>query len=61
MNKANTALRSALKAAKIPYWRVAEQLGVHENTIVRMMRHELSDSDKVRFLKAISEIKKETA
>lgn len=59
----NTEIRATLKAAKIPYWRIAEKLGVHENTVVRRMRKELSDSDRDSFLKAISEIKaeKETA
>lgn len=60
----NTEIRAVLKAEKIPYWRIADKLGVHENTILRRMRYELSDADRENILRAISEIKadkKETA
>ena len=57
----NTEIRAELKAAKIPYWRIADKLGVHENTIVRRMRKELSEEERKRFHAAIAEIKKETA
>lgn len=55
----NTELRAELKAAKIPYWKIADKLGVHENTVIRLMRHELSCEDRERINKAIAEIKKE--
>ena len=55
----NTEIRAELKAAKIPYWKVAEKLGVHENTIVRRMRTELSEDDRKAFYAAIAEIKAE--
>ncbi len=55
----NTELRAELKAAKIPYWVIAQKLGVHENTIVRRMRTELSDADRKAFYDAIAEIKAE--
>lgn len=57
----NTEIRAELKAAKIPYWKIADKLGVHENTIIRRMRKELSEDDRKRFHAAIAEIKKETA
>ncbi len=59
MQKANTELRAELRAAKIPYWAIAERLGVHENTIIRRMRTELSENDRKAFKKAIAEIKAE--
>lgn len=55
----NSELRAELKAAKIPYWQIAGKLGVHENTIVRRMRTELSDADRKAFYDAIAEIKAE--
>ena len=58
MNMSNTEIRAELKAAKIPYWKIADKLGVHENTIIRRMRKELSNEDKARFNAAIAEIKK---
>lgn len=43
---ANAKIKAELKAAKIPYWKIADKLGVHENTIVRRMRKELCGTDK---------------
>lgn len=56
---ANTEIRTELKAAKIPYWKIAEKLGVHENTIIRRMRRELSEEERKRFYAAIETIKRE--
>ncbi|MBO4867955.1 MAG: hypothetical protein J5582_15550 [Ruminococcus sp.] len=56
---ANKDIRVALKIADIPYWRVAEELGVSENTILRRMRTELTAEDRIKFLAAIDNIKKE--
>ena len=60
---ANAEIRKTLKAEKIAYWQIADELGVHENTVIRRMRHELSEADEKAFLKAISEImsKRKTA
>ena len=55
----NTEIRAELKASKIPYWKIADKLGVHENTIIRKMRKELSAEDRSSFYKAIEAIKKE--
>lgn len=57
----NIEIREQLKAAKIPYWKIADKLGVHENTIVRRMRKELCEADREKIVKAIAELKKETA
>ena len=57
----NAEIRNELKSFGIPYWRIADKLGVHENSIVRKMRHELSAADKEAFMQAISEIKSEKA
>lgn len=55
----NSELRAELKTARIPYWKIAEKLGVHENTVVRRMRTELSEADRKAFYAAIAEIKAE--
>lgn len=57
----NIEIREQLKAAKIPYWKIADKLGVHENTIVRRMRKELCEADREKIVKAIAQLKKETA
>lgn len=54
---ANSEIRTMLKEANIPFWKVADALGCHENTIIRRLRHELSVSDRERFENAIAEIK----
>lgn len=56
---ANADIKQLLKAERIPYWKIAAKMGVHENTILRKLRLELSDSEKQAFKKAISEIKAE--
>lgn len=53
----NVEIKNEMKAAKIPYWKIADVLGVHENTIMRKLRHELTDSDRTRFESAIALIK----
>ena len=53
----NAEIKAEMKAAKIPYWKIADVLGVHENTIMRKLRHELTDSDRTRFESAIALIK----
>ncbi|MBQ1537625.1 MAG: hypothetical protein IIZ73_04815 [Ruminococcus sp.] len=53
----SSEIKEMLKNEKIPYWKIADALGVHENTIVRKLRHELSDVDRERFENAIAEIK----
>ena len=53
----NVEIKAELKAAKIPYWKIADILGVHENTIMRKLRHELTDSDRMCFESAIALIK----
>lgn len=58
---ANTEIREMLKTEHIPYWRIADVLGVHENTVIRRLRKELSPDDRKRFLAAIEQVKKETA
>ena len=48
---------SALKAEKIPIWACAAVIGVHENTLLRKLRFELSDQEKKPIFEAIESIK----
>ena len=60
----NQEIKAKLRAEKIPYWRIAEKLGVHENTVLRKLRSELSEADRAAFETAIDELtaaQKETA
>lgn len=42
-SKANKQIRSQLKSTNIPFWLLAEKIGVHESTIIRWFRTELND------------------
>lgn len=53
--KANLDLRLACKGAGVPLWRVAEVLGVSDQTLYRNWRKELSVSDKKRVLDIIEQ------
>lgn len=56
MTKANQDIREALKAKKIPLWRLGDALGVTEMTVIRKLRHELPAEEKERILKVIAEM-----
>lgn len=56
MGKANQKLRDELTIKHIPFWQLAEQMGVHENTVVRWLRTPLSPETAARVRIAINEI-----
>lgn len=53
MTKANADIRAELKAKSIPVYAIADVLGVHENTVFRRLRHELSEQEKQKFIRII--------
>ena len=53
----NCTVRQAIAAAKLPLWRVADELHCHENTLIRLLRHELSEDQRQRVLDAIERAK----
>lgn len=53
---ANKDVRDALRARKLPQWRLADALGIHEETLSRKLRRELPDDEKARMLSAINQI-----
>ena len=56
MKLANTDIRNLMKEKKIPVYAVAAVMGVHENTVFRRLRVELSDEDKAKFTRIINEL-----
>ncbi|CRK83430.1 hypothetical protein [Neobacillus massiliamazoniensis] len=57
MIKAN---KNVLKAKGfIPYWLISQKLAIHEVTLIRWMRTEMSEEKKLRVLAAIDEVKRE--
>ncbi len=55
----NNEVRKKARAANIPYWKIADKLGVSENTLYRWLRKPLSESKKADVLNAITEIERE--
>jgi hypothetical protein len=53
----NKDLREA--KGKIPAWAIGEKLGIHENSVFRLLRSELSSKKKAEVLAAIEAIKRE--
>ena len=63
MKKANLELREKLKAANIPLWVVAKQIGVHEKTLVCWLRFDLAEfgDRNARVMTAVEKIMQEEA
>lgn len=55
----NKDIREALKASGVKHWRLAEFLGIHENTFVRRLRKEIPDAEKKQIFEAIEKLSKE--
>lgn len=56
MTKANTDIRLLMRKKKVPVYAVGAAMGVHENTVFRRLRIELSDQDKQEFIRIIDEL-----
>lgn len=56
MKKANEDIRTMLKEKKIPVYAVADVLGVHDNTLFRRLRFELSTQEKLKLINIIDEL-----
>ncbi len=57
MEKANTDVRKAAKAARVPLWMVADHLELTETAMTRKLRRELPEEEKAQILAAIQELR----
>lgn len=55
----NPEIRQAKENINVPYWKIAERLGVSENTLLRWMRQELSAAKKETILSEIEKMEDE--
>ncbi|PFR94850.1 hypothetical protein [Priestia megaterium] len=55
--KRNQDIKNAIKNAGLSNWKVAESLGVHENTFYRMLRYELSQEYQEKIMKIIEGVR----
>ena len=60
MIKANADLRAIMRKKKVPVYAIGAALGVHENTIFRRLRFELSEKDKQEIISIIDVIAKQS-
>lgn len=44
---------------KIPLWRIAEKIGIHEKTLIVWLRVEIEHSKMERILSALNQVKEE--
>ncbi len=58
MKVANQDLRTVAKAAKVPLWMIAEELGISEPTMTRRLRRELDSEEQVKIINIVAEIAK---
>ncbi len=57
MGTNNTEIRKAIKDAGLMFWQVADVLGMHDSNFSRLLRKELSTSDRERVLAAVNKAK----
>ena len=58
MAKTNMIIREELKTRGVRHWKLAHELGVSEQTLVRWLRFELSEDKQMEMLEKIEAIAK---
>lgn len=53
----NKEIRAIMKQEKIFIWQIAEVLSIHETTMIKRFRTEMSDKQKQEVISAIEEIR----
>ena len=53
MEERNKDIKDLIKSKNLRYWKVAEKLGVLDNSFSRMLRYPLTDEKRAEILEAI--------
>ena len=61
MNTKNKDIRIAAKLADIPMYRIAEEMGVSENTLFRYLRHDMKQEHRQTIMDIIQRHKQEAS
>lgn len=56
METANKSLKMLMRGNGLPYWRVAEEIGVCENTLIRWLRTEVSGEKRTLIEDAVHKL-----
>lgn len=59
--KANQEIRETAKRNGVPFWQIADKLGINDGNFSRKLRFELNEDEKNRILSIITELAKEHA
>ena len=54
--RVNDHIREAAKAARVPLWKVAAELGICDTTLVRWLRFPLSTEREKQIMEAIKKV-----
>jgi hypothetical protein len=57
--KPNTDIRNLIRLSGFCSWQVADKLGIHENSLYRMLRKELDPGEKQMIYQALDQLKTE--
>lgn len=55
-NKKNQELRSAMKTRKVFIWEIADRLGIHETTLIKKLRKQLTPEQTKKIFSIIEEL-----
>ncbi len=56
MKKANIEIRTKAKESGVRLWQIADEMRISEPTMIRLLRHELSQNDKEKICAIIKEL-----
>ena len=59
MVKANTDVRAHLKESNIFIWEAAKELEMHESSLYRLLRTEMTDEQKQQIIDVVNKIQNE--
>lgn len=59
MEERNKDIKDLIKSKNLRYWKVAEKLGVLDNSFSRMLRYPLTDEKRADILEAIDKAAEE--
>lgn len=57
--QANKEIRTTAIKSNVRLWQIADEMGIHEVTLIKRLRYELTESDKAKILSIIEKLNKE--
>lgn len=56
--QANKEIRATAIKSNVRFWQIADEMGIHEVTLIKRLRHELTESEKTKILSIIEKLHK---